>query len=109
MPGRKLLLHSCGPTTGLPGLITTKPGRFWFSAPRPYSSHEPKLGRIGCVSPEVIISSEGSWLGTLVYIERRTHSSSACSRRRGKISLISRPDRPHGSKRKGERIRPAVP
>ena len=33
MPGRKLLLHSCGPTTGWPGHRTTKPGRFWFSVP----------------------------------------------------------------------------
>ena len=32
-PGRKLLLHSCGPTTGLPGQSTMKPGRFWFSEP----------------------------------------------------------------------------
>ncbi len=60
MPGRKLLLHSCGPTTGLPGQKTTKPGRFWFSVPRPYCSHEPIDGRVGCVSPLVIIRSDGS-------------------------------------------------
>ena len=34
-PGRKLLFHSAGPTTGLPGHITTNQGRFWFSVPRP--------------------------------------------------------------------------
>ena len=76
MPGRKLLLHNCGPTTGLPGQSTTKPGRFWFSVPRPKVSHEPRLGRIGCMLPEFIISSDGSWFGLSVYIERSTQSSS---------------------------------
>ena len=66
MPGRKLLLQSWGPTTGLPGQSTTKPGRFWFSVPRPKVSQEPRLGRIGCMLPEFIMSSEGSWFGLSV-------------------------------------------
>src|SRR5262249_24114194 len=94
MPGRKLLPHSAGPTTGLPGHSTTKPGRFWFSLPRPYKSHDPIAGRTGCVSPDVIMSSDGSWLGVLVCIDRRTHRSSAHSARGGNSSLTSTPDRP---------------
>ena len=35
IPGRNELLQSWGPTTGLPGQRTTKPGRSWFSEPRP--------------------------------------------------------------------------
>src|SRR5262245_22615646 len=52
------------------------------------------LGRIGCVSPQVIMSSDGSWLGTLVCIERMTHRSSAWRARCGNSSLISIPLRP---------------
>src|SRR5713226_1055877 len=66
------------------------------------------LGRTGCISPHVIIKSDGSWLGTLVYIERITHRSSAHSEMRGKISLIGSPDWPHRLKRNGDIISPPV-
>ena len=101
MPGRKLLLHSCGPTTGLPGQSTTKPGRFWFSVPRPKVSHEPRLGRIGCMLPEFIIKSDGSWFGLSVYIERITQMSSMQPATCGKSSVTSMPLWPCG--RAGER------
>src|SRR3954454_6172624 len=108
MPGRKLLLHNAGPITGWPRHTTTNRGSFWFPVPRPYVSHEPKLGRTGCVSPQVIISSDGSWFGTFVYIERITHKSSACRATCGKISLTGSPDWPWRVKRNGDIIRPAV-
>ena len=34
------------------GAIDTNPGRFWFSVPRPYSAHDPKLGRTKLVLPQ---------------------------------------------------------
>src|SRR5947208_4983052 len=105
MPGRKLLLQSCGPTTGLPGHITTKPGRFWLSHPRPYRSHEPIDGRTGWVSPHVIIRSDGSWFGTFVCIERITHNSSAHSPTFGYSSETSIPALPYFLKANGDCIR----
>src|SRR6266550_3914926 len=104
MPGRKLLLQSCGPTTGLPGQSTTKPGRFWFSVPRPKVSHEPRLGRIGCMLPEFIIKSDGSWLGLSVYIERITQISSMAAARCGKSSETAMPLWPCGRAENGEGI-----
>ena len=102
MPGRKLLLHNCGPTTGLPGQSTTNPGRFWFSLPRPKTSHEPRLGRIGCMLPEFIIKSEGSWLGLSVYIERSTQISSMQPATCGKRFVSSIPLWPCGRAGNGE-------
>src|ERR1700729_4033590 len=104
MPGRKLLLHNCGPTTGLPGQRTTNPGRFWFSVPRPKVSHEPRLGRIGCMLPEFIINSDGSELGLSVYIERSTQISSMQLATRGKSSEPSMPLCPCGRAENGEGI-----
>ena len=96
------MLHNCGPTTGLPGQSTTKPGRFWFSVPRPKISHEPRLGRIGCMLPEFIISSEGSWLGLSVYIERSTQISSMQPATCGNSSDTSMPLWPCGRAGNGE-------
>jgi hypothetical protein len=60
------------------------------------------------MSPQVIIKSDGSWFGTLVYIERMTHRSSAHSPIFGKISLIGSPDCPQLLKRNGDLISPPV-
>ena len=49
------------------------------------------LGRIGCVLPQVIISSAGSWFGMSVCIERMTQRSSMHLPTSGKISLTSMP------------------
>ena len=64
------------------------------------------LGRTGCMSPQVIMSSDGSWFGTLVYIERMTHRSSAHSPIFGKISLTGSPDCPQRLKRNGDIMSP---
>ena len=40
--------------------MAIKPGRFWFSVPRPYVIHEPMLGRVRMDSPQFISMSEGS-------------------------------------------------
>src|SRR6185436_17264629 len=106
MPGKKLLLHNCGPTTGLPGQRATKPGRFWFSVPRPYVIQEPRLGRIGCMLPEFIISRAGSWLGLSVCIERITQSSSIHLATSGYSSETSMPLLPYDFEVKGEGINP---
>jgi len=74
-----------------PGTIAMKPGRFWFSAPRPYSTQAPTLGRACTESPQFISISDGSWFGTWAYIERITARLSACWAVFAKISLISRP------------------
>src|SRR4051812_19757184 len=60
------------------------------------------LGREKRMSPQFIMSSEGSWFGTSVCIDRMTQSSSACSRSFGKALLISRPLSPHFAKAKGD-------
>ncbi len=53
------------------------------------------LGRIGWRLPLHIINNEGSWLGTLVCIERITQMSSMHFPTSGKISETSIPDWPH--------------
>ena len=40
------------PAASRPGLRTTKPGRFWFSLPRPYEIHAPIDGRVAAMLPE---------------------------------------------------------
>ena len=67
------------------------------------------LGRVGCVSPEFIMSREGSWLGTLVCIDRTTHSLSACLAISGNRSLTSMPLLPCLANLNGDIIRPRVP
>ena len=79
-----------------------KPGRFWFSEPSPYVTHEPKLGRTCRTSPQFIIISDGSWFGMSVYIERMTHRSSTHSPTFGKISLTSMPLWPYFLKLNGD-------
>ena len=66
-------------------------GRFWFSVPSPYVTHEPRLGRTSRASPQFISSSDGSWFGTLACIERMTAMSSMHSPTCGKSSLTSMP------------------
>src|SRR5687767_9590499 len=94
--GRKLFDHSAGPTTILfDGRSTTYPGRFSFSLPSPYTSHDPSDGRIGCKFPVCIWISAGSWFGTSVFIDRITQQSSITRARCGSVSLTSIPLCPH--------------
>ncbi len=52
--GRKPLDQlAAPPLMPLPVDITTKAGRSVVSAPRPYVTHEPRLGRPGCEKPRV--------------------------------------------------------
>ena len=60
--------------------MAMKPGRFWFSEPKPYVIQDPMLGRCNRPSPQFISMSDGSWLGTSAYIERMMHRSSTCLR-----------------------------
>ena len=77
--------------------MTMKPGRFWFSLPRPYVSHDPMLGRMSRASPQFMRRSEGSWFGTSACIDRMTHISSIDSAVCLKSSLTSIPDFPRFS------------
>ena len=61
IPGRNADCQFCDSAIGKPpGHITMKPGRFWFSVPRPYMSHEPRHGRACRASPQFISISDGS-------------------------------------------------
>ncbi len=71
--------------------MTTKPGRFWFDVPSPYSTQEPMLGRSFCWSPQLSSIRDGSWFGTLACMERMMQRSSTCFATWGKISLTSMP------------------
>src|SRR5215467_504282 len=44
--GKNPLPHTLLPASGNfpPDVSTTKPGKFWFSVPNPYVTHEPMLG-----------------------------------------------------------------
>src|SRR5437016_1999339 len=92
MPGRNPACQFCDSWIGYPpGHIAMKPGRFWFTVPRPYVSHEPMLGRTSRASPQFISSSDGSWFGTSAYIERMTQMSSMLSAVLAKRSETSMP------------------
>ncbi len=67
MPGKKALRQLLPWAVGNPaGHITTKPGRLWFSVPRPYNVQAPMLGTARLMSPQFIMSRPGSWFGTSV-------------------------------------------
>src|SRR5215813_11162331 len=96
MAGRKELFNSGGPTVvGTSGQRTTKPGRFLFSTPSPYVSHEPSDGRPAWLKPVFIISIDGSWFGISVFIDRIQQMLSAHSPRLGNRSLTSIPHWPY--------------
>src|SRR5690242_13914591 len=82
--------------------MAMKPGRFWFSVPRPYVTHDPTLGRAIWASPQFISISDGSWLGTSAFIDRMTHKSSAWRAMLGNRSLTGSPLWPYFRNLKGE-------
>src|SRR5436190_3300448 len=55
---------------------TTKPGRFSVSAPNPYSTHEPTLGRPVWIDPLFMNVCAGSWLICSVHIDRSEEHTS---------------------------------
>ena len=69
----------------------TNAGRFWLSAPSPYTLHDPMLGRTISASPHDIMSCAGSCTGVVVLMERTMHISSTCLARCGNSSLTSMP------------------
>ncbi len=71
--------------------MTMKPGRLWFSLPRPYSSHEPRLGREKACSPVFICRQAPLWLMLSATIERMRQISSMRLATFGKRSLTSMP------------------
>ncbi len=76
-------------------ISTTKPGRSSVIEPRPYSSHEPMLGRPGRIEPVFISVCAGSWLICSVHIERIRHTWSASPPICGNSDENSSPDFPY--------------
>src|SRR5688572_24156588 len=77
---------------------------FWFSVPKPYSTHEPRLGRAWRVEPVFMKIVATSWAGMSVWHERTMQRSSTSSPSLGKTSLTSMPDLPFFSNLNGEAI-----
>src|SRR5262245_66696287 len=75
--------------------MTTKPGRFSLTEPRPYVTHEPRQGWPERMRPEFIISIAEPWIGDSAYIEWRKAMSSTQVARCGKRSLTHLPQRPY--------------
>src|SRR2546423_11808645 len=73
---------------------TTNPGNSSVSAPNPYRSQEPMLGRPLMLEPEFMKAWAGSWLICSVCIERTMQISSAMPPMFGKSFEISWPDWP---------------
>src|SRR2546427_12502499 len=89
--GRNAEDHRRGPAYGSPGHKARKPGRFWFSVPKPYVTQDPMAGRAPTMCPQVISSIAGPWLALSVYIDRITQKSSIVSPTSRKISLRPTP------------------
>src|SRR6476620_8348011 len=82
--------------------MTTKPGRFWFSLPNPYVSHEPRHGRENACSPVFICRHAPLWLILSATIERILQRSSTHPATFGNSSLTSMPDCPCRENLNGE-------
>src|SRR5262245_30169647 len=75
--------------------MTTKPGRFSLTLPRPYVTHEPRHGWPLRIRPEFIISMAEPWIGDSAYIEWRKAMSSTQVPRCGNTSETHLPHRPY--------------
>src|ERR1051325_6722178 len=75
---------------------------FWLSDPRPYTTHEPRLGLASRNEPVFIITVATSCDGMSVHIDRITASSSMCFPSSGNTELTSMPDVPLRANRKGD-------
>jgi hypothetical protein len=78
----------------LPVLMTTKLGRSRDSAPRPYVTHEPMLGRPGCEKPVFMKICAGAWLNCVVRQDFTMAMSSTTVARCGSTSESSAPHCP---------------
>ena len=85
-------------------LITTNPGRFWLSLPRPYVTQEPTHGKPIRAMPVFIMKRAGEWLFDSVKTEWRNAILSTCRPRFGKISETILPHSPRGLNRNGDFI-----
>src|SRR4051812_3994682 len=83
---------------------------FWFSVPRPYTSHEPIEGFGSCSDPVVMKRCATSCAGISVHIERMIAMSSMHLARFGNTSETSTPDLPDLVNLKGDpNARPSWP
>src|SRR5262249_29437075 len=109
--GMKPLPQQLWPPLGCTPLeiSTTNPGRFSFSEPRPYVTHDPIDGRPARGEPVNSSSSAGAWLNWSVYIDLITQMSSATSCSRGTASDIQMPPWPCCANVRGVPSRLGVP
>src|SRR5437588_12435700 len=98
MPGRKPAPQFWAEFLGRPrpsgSYMTMKPGRSWFSVPRPYVTHEPTDGKPIRGRPLLIWNRAGAWLLVSVKQECTKAMSSTCRAMFGKISDTYDPDCP---------------
>src|SRR5262249_3520813 len=74
--------------------MTTKAGRSLVSAPIPYVTHDPMLGRPGCEKPVLKKICAGAWLNWSVCTDFTKHTSSTTFPRCGRTSASSAPHWP---------------
>src|SRR5829696_1779997 len=87
--------------------MTTKPGRFWLTLPRPYVTHDPRHGLPDRMRPEFIISIAEPWMGDSAYIECRKAMSSTQVPTCGNRSDTILPHWPYGENfQRGSTMRP---
>src|SRR5260370_259482 len=82
---------------------TTKPGRSSVSAPRPYSAHEPMLGRPAMMEPVFMMVWAGAWLICSVHMESDTMVLPP-----SQVGEGARPGVGRGRQRVGRAVRPAL-
>src|SRR5262249_34820691 len=90
-PGKKLELQLFWPPWPNTGLMVTKPGRSWFSVPSPYSSQDPRLGRLNEKTPVCNCSIAAPWSTPSPTSDRTTQRSSAHEPTFGNRSLTAIP------------------
>ena len=74
--------------------MVTKPGRFWFSVPRPYWIQAPIEGRMAAVAPQCRNRVAGPWATPSVCREWMKQRSSTCLFVSGNRDEAQRPDSP---------------
>src|SRR5262245_7862411 len=77
--------------------LTTNPGKFSFSLPRPYVTHDPRAGCPDRIRPEFIMSMADPWIGDSAYMLCTNAMSSTHDPMFGNRSLTILPHLPYGS------------
>ena len=92
-----------GVLLGTPGMISTNAGRFSFSVPSPYATHDPALGRTSRPEPVKIMFLAVKWSSLSWCSDLMKHRSSISLLVSGNRSDAHAPLRPYCLKLNGER------